>query len=105
MSVEQIMVIDFISEKDDKVILTISDHLEWDEDNEHITLLQDKINAYLMAIESGQVNTKFPSSVGKQYVISIALMHAPNKNGEMFLLHVKEVLAQSGYGFSYYVFK
>lgn len=52
MSVENSKVIDFISDKEDKIVLTISDHLEWDNDNEHIYLLQEKINAYLMAIES-----------------------------------------------------
>lgn len=41
MPVDNPNVIDFISEQDDdKVVLTISDHLEWDdEDNNHLYLL------------------------------------------------------------------
>ena len=66
MSVEKTNVIDFVSEKDDNVILTVSDHLEWSEDNEHIFLLQEKINAYLTAIETGKSNEKYLASVGKK---------------------------------------
>jgi hypothetical protein len=46
MSVENKNVIDFISEKDNNIVLTISDHLEWDEDYEHIFLLQEKIKGW-----------------------------------------------------------
>lgn len=58
MSVDNLQVIDFISEKDGRIVLTISDHLEWDDKYEHIYLLQEKINAYLMAIETGQIEKK-----------------------------------------------
>ena len=44
MSVEILNVIDFVSsDKNGNVVLTISDHLEWDEENNHLLLLQDKI--------------------------------------------------------------
>lgn len=104
MSVENTKVIDFISEKDDSVILTISDHLEWDEDNEHIFLLQEKINAYLMAIESGQLNEKYPTSVGKKVTISVVLKYEPNENGVLFLENVNDTLLNAGYDFDYSVF-
>ena len=103
MSVENRMIIDFISEKEDNVILTISDHLEWDEENEHIFLLQEKINAYLIAIESGQLNKKYPNSIGKKVIISVALKYDPDENGVLFLSKVKDTLSNSGYGFSYYI--
>lgn len=105
MSVENTKVIDFISEKDNIVILTISDHLEWHDDNEHIFLLQEKINAYLMAIESGQVNEKYPSSVGKKVRISIVLKYDPNEKGVLFLSNVNNALSNAGYEFYYYVLK
>ena len=55
MSDENKSVIDIISlDKDDVEILTIADHLEWYKENEHLILLQDKINAYLTAIENGE---------------------------------------------------
>lgn len=103
MSVENLKKIDFVSEKDDKIVLTISDHLKWDEDKEHIYLLQEKINAYLMAIESGQVNKSYPLSIGKKIVVSVALKYAPNETGIVFLANVKEILLNAGYIFQYQV--
>lgn len=105
MSVDNLNVIDFITEKDDTVILTISDHLEWDEENDHLFLLQEKINAYLMAIESGQLVSKYPASVGKQVLISVALKYEPNEIGRLFFLRVDEVLSKAGYGFSFHLVK
>lgn len=102
MSIENTKVIDFISESDDNVILTISDHLEWDEDNEHIFLLQEKINSYLMAIESGQLNEKYPASIGKKVTISVALKYNPNENGVSFLSNVTDILLNARYNFNYY---
>jgi len=105
MSVNETMVIDFITEKDNNVILTISDHLEWDDKQDHILLLQEKIKTYLMAIESGQVYEKYPLSIGKNFVISVALKFEPHKDGLLFLSHVKNILLNDGYGFDYYIFK
>jgi hypothetical protein len=46
MSIENKKVVDFISiNKNEKVVLTISDHLQWDEKNEHLLKLQEKINS------------------------------------------------------------
>lgn len=67
MSVDNLQVIDFISEKDGRIVLTISDHLEWDDKYEHIYLLQEKINAYLMAIETGQIEKKISIIKGQTY--------------------------------------
>ncbi len=103
MSVIELNTIDFITEKEDCVILTISDHLEWDEENEHIWILQEKINLYLSAIESGQVRNKFPQSSGKRIIISVALKYEPNEMGRLFFSKVDEVLSNAGYGFSFYV--
>lgn len=103
MSVENLKKIDFINEENNKIVLTISDHLKWNEDKEHIFLLQEKINAYLMAIESGQVNKSYPSSIGKKIVVSVALKYAPDEIGISFLSNVKEVLLNSGYIFEYHI--
>lgn len=105
MSVENLNVIDFISKKDNGLILTISDHLKWDDKNEHIFILQEKINAYLMAIESGQIYEKYPFSQGEKITISVALKYKPNEIGVSFLSNVKNTLLNAGYNFDYYEFK
>ena len=56
MSIEQSDKIDFISiTKSGKVQLTISDHLEWNNEEMHLLILQKKINAYLDFIQSEQI--------------------------------------------------
>ncbi len=53
MSVEDYNKIDIISiDNDGNAVLTISDYLEWDPGNEHLLILQTKINMYLGAIEA-----------------------------------------------------
>ncbi|MBQ9819676.1 MAG: hypothetical protein IJM60_05285 [Bacteroidales bacterium] len=103
MSVENSKVIDFISEEDNRIVLTISDHLEWDNDNGHIYLLQEKINAYLMAIESGQLNKSYPFSINKKIVVSVVLKYVPNEIGLSFLSKVNGVLLDAGYEFDYHI--
>lgn len=102
MSVDNLQVIDFISEKDGRIVLTISDHLEWDDKYEHIYLLQEKINAYLTAIETGQIEKKYPSSKGRQIAISVALKYKPNDTGMSFLSRINDFLLNAGYEFEYY---
>lgn len=105
MAVDNLKVIDFITERDDSLVLTISDHLEWDSKNEHLYFLQEKINAYLMAIESGQVKKSYPLSSDKDFVISVVLKYAPNDTGTSFLSRIKDFLTNHGYGFEYQIFK
>lgn len=66
MSVDNLTVIDFISEEEWAVVLTISDHLKWDNELEHVYTLQEKINLYLGAIESVQLIKKYPAAEGKK---------------------------------------
>lgn len=101
MSVEDKNVIDFVSidSPNKKVILTISDHLEWGEENEHLLILQDKINTYLGAIENGELFEKYPKSKDKDFVIEIIAKYEPNNDGYNFLNQVRGILEEAGYDF------
>lgn len=104
MSVENLEVIDFASvNKEGNVILTISDHLEWDNKKEHILLLQNKINTYLSSIESGEIYEKYPFAVNRNIVISVIAKFTPNKDGNLFIDKIKNVLDGAGYGFEFRV--
>lgn len=106
MSVESSKIIDAMSlNSKGKVELTISDHLIWDLRNQHLIILQDKINSYLEFIESGEVYDKFPKAVGREFIIRIALKYFPDKSGEEFLIRVGALLYESGYDFGYYLVK
>ena len=62
MTIEQLDVVDFIGVEKytNKVILTISDHLDWEKEEEHLHLMQRKINAYINFIESGELCETVP---------------------------------------------
>lgn len=93
MSVEQIDKIDFISKTDEeKVELTISDHLEWDEENNHILVLQNKINAYLDYIQNGQILEVYPNLKNKDIIISLMMKYNPNEKALAFLNHCDEFM-------------
>src|ERR1700712_4826355 len=99
MSVENVNVIDFVSiDKNDNVVLTISDHLEWDEENKHLLLLQDKINQYLVCIEGGSLLESYPIAKDRNIIIEIVSKFSPNRDGFMFFSRVKEVIESAGYG-------
>jgi len=74
MSIDQADTIDFatVDKASGDLLLTISDHLLWDEnENGHLILLQNKLNAYLRFIESGEVFEKVPDAKGHTIVISL----------------------------------
>ena len=43
------------SKTENKIALMIADHLDWENELQHLTLLQEKINDYISFIESGQI--------------------------------------------------
>jgi hypothetical protein len=72
MTVEDIDKVDFVSIGAGDVLLTVSDHLDWDEnEGEHLSVLQDKLNTYLEFIESGQIYAKVPQAAGRKIVIRV----------------------------------
>ena len=101
MTVEQTDVIDIISNiaQEDKFELIISDHLEWDDKNEKLLLLQQKINKYLAFVESGEVYEHYPNSKRSAFTISLACQYRPNEEGTKFLQMVKNILLDAGFGF------
>jgi hypothetical protein len=65
MSIEKSNVFDFVSlDQSGKAVLTISDHFEWDTDNEHLILLQENLDSYLCTIEGGDFYNKYPKARG-----------------------------------------
>lgn len=85
MSIHQTDIIDIISTTPDgKVILTISDYHPWNE-TWHLQLLQDKINAYLQFIESGQILDHYPTAVSRELVIQIVMKYKPTAEALSFL--------------------
>ena len=106
MPVDDLTVIDFVSlDLNGNTILTISDHLEWDENNEHLFILQSKINVYLDAIENGSLYEAYPDAKNRNIIIQVAAKYEPNEIAEVFLERTEETLKTGGYDFSFSVFQ
>ena len=101
MSVEQTRVIDAIGtdRADGTVVLTVSDHLAWDE--AHFQILRDKVSTYLHFLESGEVYESYPSAVGRNFAISVVLLHRPCEKGFVFLQRIGAVVTSAGYAFRF----
>jgi len=97
MSIDQAGKIDFIGtdEKSNSVILTISDHLDWDDSENHLLLLQKKLNNYLTFCESGEIFEIYPNAKGKNLVIEIIGKQPLNQKGSDFLEEAKIIIKET----------
>jgi hypothetical protein len=87
VSVDQADVIDYIStdRATGNVLLTVSDHLTWENAEEHRSVLQRKLERYVDFIRSGQLSEQRPDSTGCSIVIDVILKHPPSEEGLSFL--------------------
>lgn len=101
MSVTEPRSIDFISKSADEneVVLTIADHLPWDDEGEyeHLVMLQDKLNTYLRFCESGEIYDKYPSASGCEVAFEIVGNFPLSKTANDFIEKVTPVLKSAGF--------
>lgn len=74
-----------ISRDEKGLMLMLADHLDWTDETEHLTLLQDKINAYLGFIESNQYSDTYPDIVFEYYIIDIKFKYEVPDNCLKFI--------------------
>ncbi|MBN8675571.1 MAG: hypothetical protein J0L56_15680 [Chitinophagales bacterium] len=86
MPVDDLTVIDFvaINATTGDAMLVIADQLEWNAQNEHLLILQNKINAYLAGIENGSLYEAYPDAKNRNIVIDIKAKYEPNETGCIF---------------------
>jgi len=103
MAVENARTVDAVGvdKKIGQVILTIADQLDWEDEQNHLVRLQDKINTYVSFIESGELIEAYPDARGRQAVISVVGKHKPTADAIRFFLHVKDVVEPIGIGFRF----
>jgi len=105
MTVEQTTTVDAIgvdSESGD-VRLLLSDHLDWESEREHLTLLQAKLNAYLRFIESGELVETYPSAAGRPPRIDLVLRVPPTDGALVFLENAEQTIEAAKIGFGWRV--
>lgn len=99
MSITQSNKVDSLTIEKDKCILGISDHLTWDD--EHILLLQEKINHYLHYILEGQINENVSNLDNYDLIIQLIYKYEPNGNYVSYLIDLKENVKKYGITFEY----
>lgn len=85
-----------ISKDSNRIILMISDHLDWDKEYEHLILLQEKVNTYINFIESEQVKDVYPNIDISEYTIEIHFKYSITENCYKFLDVVNNQLNNLG---------
>ncbi|WP_092175509.1 DUF6572 domain-containing protein [Bosea sp. OK403] len=100
MSIEQTDKVDFVNldRATRRVVLTISDHLDWSHDEgSHLLLLQEKLNSYLSFIESGEIVKKFPDAQGLPIAISIVGRFSMSEQAKLFFAKARESIESAGF--------
>jgi hypothetical protein len=100
MSIDQTDAIDFatIDKASGDLWLTISDHLSWEENEDnHLFLLQNKLNAYLRFIESGEVFKKVPDAKGRSVVINLVGKFPLSQKADSFFEKARAAIGDSGF--------
>jgi hypothetical protein len=99
MTVEQTKVIDIVSldGKTGKVILTVSDHLDWTDSAHHQEILQAKFNAYLAFVESGEMLKSYPDAVGRSIEFKVVFKSKPDHAGRGFLIEAQKIIESAGF--------
>ena len=100
MSVDQADTIDFatIDNASGEFWLTISDHLSWDDnEGDHLVLLQNKLNAYLRFIESGEVFKRMPDAKGRSIVINLVGKFPLSQRADFFFGKARAAIESAGF--------
>ena len=83
------------------VVLNISDHLDWADENAHLKALEIKVNAYLGYLESGQLIEDAPDARGRRTRIAVYQQFAPTERAEEVLDQLRSDLNAHGIGFTF----
>jgi hypothetical protein len=100
MSIDQTDAIDFatIDKASGDLWLTTSDHLSWEENEDnHLVLLQNKLNAYLRFIESGEVFKKVPDAKGRNVVINLVGKFPLSQKADSLFENARAAVEGSGF--------
>jgi hypothetical protein len=107
ISIEQTDVIDIatIHRASGELWLTISDHLPWEEnEGAHLVLLQNKLNAYLRFIESGEVFEKVPEARGRGIVINVVGKFRLSQKADRYFQKARSTIEDAGFRLQFSLF-
>jgi hypothetical protein len=79
------------------VVLTVSDHLDWDDESNHLLLLEKKLNRYLAFIESGEVFEHVDVARSAPIQVNVVAKFDPPLRAREFLGHARTKFAEAGF--------
>ena len=90
-----------IDREGNALVLLLVDHLPWEgqeapSEIDHLALLQDKTNAYISFLESGQFKESYPDEDFAMAAIQMHFKHDITENAEKFLNAVQDQVGQLG---------
>ena len=90
-----------LNKENNALVLLLTDHLPWDGENvlsefDHLYFLQDKINAYISYLESGQYTETYSTEQIAFAIIEIHFKYTITENCEKFLNEVQNQIGQFG---------
>ena len=86
-----------------EVVLTVSDHLGWEDEASHLEALQSKLNRYLAFLESGEVFSQYPAAVGRTLRILVVLKYPPPDLADQFFRRARTTTREAGFELDYRV--
>lgn len=89
--------------QNDALVLLISDEMSWGLEDNHLILLQRKINAYLKFCESKQYEKVYPGRLFDSAIFEFRFAYAPTDNAMRFLSVVQTKLAEEGISIVVYI--
>ena len=103
MSVVDDNTVDGIALTDDNegIVLLLSDHLDWDDEYNHLLILQEKLNAYIYFLEEKQYEEIYSNANIVYGIIDIHFLHKITKNIKKFLKSVQVQLEELGITMQY----
>ena len=89
MSVVESGVVDGIGLSENETMkMLITDHLEWQDEYEHLLILQEKINVYIGFCESGQYKEVYTDIKVRHVIFEIHFLFEPTQNVYNFLKQI-----------------
>lgn len=84
-----------ISKDGEKLMILITDHLDWTNEYEHLIHLQNKINAYINFLETEQYKEVYPNMQFEHYCIEIHFKYEMSSNCLKFIDRVNKQLKKN----------
>jgi hypothetical protein len=105
MALEDTNKVDGIAYSDERRTLTmlLTDAWSWDDELWHLTLLQDKLNAYASFVNGGQWSRAFPGANPSSFVFDIKFMHPITENCAKLLSSLADMYNDKGLGIKFEV--